>query len=127
MTSEPQAIYFPERAPIVHEIKFPATFNTGNPPDYEILPGSVLNVEVKAFNAGGISPTFSASVTPSSSSTYSLSEEETVQAQQLLYYTYKNRKEVYCGQIAESNREALRTQLVEAGYDLDDINATYGD
>ena len=52
--------------------------------------------------------------------TRSLTQEEFAE-QALKFATYDNRKHVQCGEQAQADRDALITQMANAGYDLDDI------
>lgn len=116
LTKTPTYVYTNAEGSFDYELKFPATFDTGFTPDEELLSGTTLKVEVRAFNGGGLSNMVSDSVTPTSTTRTDTDQAELIAKQLLLDATYSNRKEVHEGQQAANKREDLADDLKLQGY-----------
>lgn len=84
--------------------------------------GFTLKGSDKEYNESG--KTYAYWAYADAPSTYSMTEEELKQ-QTLKFATYDNRKEVYCGEVAQARRDELKVSLLEAGYTEEEINEPY--
>ena len=106
-------------------LTFPSQFLSGQAPDAELLPGTIIEVEASAETPGEpISTATSNIVQPGGAAYRSLTEEEFSQ-QRNLFNSYTNRKMIYCGSQAQAAREQLVARLKSQGYSQCDIDAIY--
>ena len=97
---------------------------TGNTWNEELPAGTTIETRAYAENTEGSSESdWTAPLTPTPL-TVDMTEAELSAAYletALLFATFENRHQVYCGNMAIAQRQALIDQLVVAGYDLNDI------
>ena len=106
--------------PVNLTFTFPSTFPSGEAPDDEIIEGSDLGVSVIAANTEGVDSS-EARVTPSSTTTTSAMGEAELAQQKLRFATYENRRDVYQGEQAMAQREALLKEVAEMGLDAAEL------